>query len=108
MRSLLILLATGVLASAAEDAPKKELTRSEKIQQALQQRKDLDLKSQPLSKALEAITELTGVRIERDPTIVPLMQAGFPIEPEIALKGDKTAAGATLAQALFSGGADWE
>src|SRR6185369_3204382 len=76
---------------------------------ALGERKDLDVKAQPLTKALDALTGLTDVPFERDPIFFPPLPPGGPGAPEIeiALKGQKATVGETLNRALAPHGFTW-
>jgi hypothetical protein len=96
-----LLLATGGLPAqdskpaAKEPAP----TQAEKIYQLLKERKDLEIKDQPLSKALELLSELVGTTFEGDPAVLQPLQAAL-LEFPVTLRGSKVAVGGTLHRAL--------
>src|SRR6266699_841891 len=65
-------------ALAQEEPPKKdaELSAAEKIVQALHEKRDLDIKNQPLTKVVESLTSVTGVRFEIDPVLTAWWMPG--------------------------------
>src|SRR5438067_206067 len=88
-------------ALAQEPAPKKdpEPTPAEKIVQALHEKRDLDLKNQPLTKVAESLTSVTGVTFEIDPILSAWwLPGGTPVS--INLRASKTSLGGALSRAL--------
>src|SRR5204862_4963528 len=64
----LLLTAAPALAEGPA-APGKDPAQAEKIYHLLKQQKDLEIKDQPLPKALETLSELLGVSFQLDPLL---------------------------------------
>jgi hypothetical protein len=86
----------------AQDAPAKkevEPSAAEKVVQVLHEKRDIDIKNQPLTKVVESLTSVTGVPFEIDPILTTWWMPGnTPIS--ISLRTSKTSLNGALARAL--------
>ena len=85
----------------AQEAPKKEAETSaaERIAQALREKKDVEIRNQPLTKVADTLTVLLGVPVELDPTLVAWWGPG--VTPlTVSVRGNKAPVAGTLSRAL--------
>lgn len=96
----LLLAAAPVLADGPGPSG-KEPAQAEKIYQLLKERKDLEIKNQPLPKALETLSELLGITFEADPSLLQEIPGlAVPSPFTVTMRGSKVPVGGALNRAL--------